>query len=104
MSDAREHSGNPPPYRSLKVVEVASTPAAEYTGYLLAEMGAEVLRRSRRAVPPRAGSARLQAASMTASTAYISGTTMAASAASPSTSRSRPDARASRSSWPMPTS
>ena len=44
MSDAREHSANPPPYTGLKVVEIAASPAAEYTSRLLAEMGAEVLK------------------------------------------------------------
>ena len=44
MTDIREHSTNPPPYTGLRVIEIASTPGAEYTSRLLAEMGAAVLK------------------------------------------------------------
>jgi crotonobetainyl-CoA:carnitine CoA-transferase CaiB-like acyl-CoA transferase len=44
MSDVREHSTNPGAYTGLKVVEIASTPGAEYASRLLGEMGAAVIK------------------------------------------------------------
>lgn len=41
-----------PPYKGLRVIELADQPGAEYTGRLLAEMGAEVIK-----LEPPAGSA-----------------------------------------------
>ncbi|MGE3598722.1 MAG: CaiB/BaiF CoA transferase family protein [Dehalococcoidia bacterium] len=52
MSAASERSPNPPVYDGLRVVELADDPAAEYTGRLLAEMGALVIK-----VEPPAGAA-----------------------------------------------
>ena len=44
MSDVREHSTNAGAYTGLVVVEIASTPGAEYTSRLLGEFGAAVLK------------------------------------------------------------
>lgn len=44
MSDMQAHAVGPAVYQGLRVVELAAEPAAEYTGRLLAEMGAEVLK------------------------------------------------------------
>ena len=52
MSAASERSQNPPVYDGLRIIEIADDPAAEYTGRLLAEMGALVIK-----VEPPAGAA-----------------------------------------------
>jgi len=50
MSDRDDRPTGAPVYQGLRVVELASEPAAEYTGRLLAEMGAEVIK-----IEPSAG-------------------------------------------------
>jgi benzylsuccinate CoA-transferase BbsE subunit len=52
MSDRPARSTGTPVYEGLRVLEFADDPAAEYTGRLLAEMGAEVIK-----IEPPAGAA-----------------------------------------------
>jgi len=52
MTVSNDKSPNTPAYRGLRVVELADSPAAEFTGRLLSEMGAEVVK-----VEPPQGSA-----------------------------------------------
>ena len=42
--DAERHTGLPTPLRGLTVVELADDPGGEFTGQLLAEMGARVIK------------------------------------------------------------
>jgi crotonobetainyl-CoA:carnitine CoA-transferase CaiB-like acyl-CoA transferase len=52
MTVSLERSPNPAAYAGLRVLEIADTPGAEYTGRLLAEMGAAVLK-----IEPHGGAA-----------------------------------------------